>query len=986
MTRQMPWMTWKRLGLASRLVLASGFVLTVVSISYFSVSVRSEIELRRAELLQSLSHELDFIIPALAEPAVVGDYTLIQQMVNARVQQPEIARVTWIDSRGNRIESSLDEIAAEAPQWFADWVDFPRFESSKQIVVGGESYGNVELQLTSTLASNKIWRDMRDKLEILLLGMVVLLAFIIGIVTNGLRPLYALRAAAYRFGRGEHSMRMTPAGPPEMITCANAFNSMADNTERLLRTLRETSARNAQLAIIVEQSNVPIVSKDLNGIITSWNSAASEVYGYSAEEAIGRPISLLHVPSAETEFKQILARVRTGLPRAFETKYIARDGSILDVFLSVSPLYDEDNNHIGETGVTRDITRQKRAEQALFKEKERAQVTLASIADAVVTTDIAGRVDYINPVAEKLLGWRTDEAYGHALRTIFHATDEATGLPIDDPVTKVLDDHRTIEVRGDAVLVSRTGVRCPIEHSAAPISSPDGQTVGVVLVFRDVSESHNMARQLSWQASHDELTALVNRREFLRHLNLLVESAHEDRRQHALLYMDLDQFKIVNDTCGHVVGDDLLRQLSALLSSRIRGLDTIARLGGDEFGVLLADCPPERAMEVAENLRKTISEFHFHWQDKTFAIGVSIGVVGIEGDRQSNSDILGIADAACYSAKDKGRNQVQASPNDRELSQRRGEMLWVSRINTAFEQNRFVLYYQRIVPILQQAEQEIHYEVLLRMLDQEGAVIAPMAFIPAAERYNLMRAIDRKVIAMAFAEFEQRAAVGSPEDSWTLSINLSGDTLSDAQFLDFLKSQFSQFAVDPGKICFEVTETVAIAKLSYAVALIKELKAMGCRFSLDDFGSGVSSFGYLKNLPVDYLKIDGSFVRDMAHDPIDAAMVAAISNIGHVMGITTIAEWVENDGTLAMLKSIGVDYAQGYLFDRPRAMVDICGIAPVAGRSAACKNDRASGEHLLLVHAALTTDAWGVDAAHGNVQRGDERNLPVQRVFAGARS
>jgi diguanylate cyclase (GGDEF)-like protein/PAS domain S-box-containing protein len=929
MTRAVFASAFKRMSLAWRLVLASGIVMTFSGIAYFSVEIRSEIESSGTELLQSLHHELEFLTPAIADSAVVGDYALIQQLITARARQPEIARITWVDIRGNRIESIAGDVTALGPKWFADWVNFPRFETSKEILVGGESYGRVELLLTSTLATNRIWQDLQDKLEILLIGMATLFACIVAVVATALRPLYALRATAHRFGLGEHSMRMTPSGPPELITCAVAFNNMADNTENLLSTLQESNARNRQLAIIVEQSNVPIVSRDLKGIITSWNSAASSVYGYSAEEVIGRSSYFLHASGSDNDFREELARINAGLATSFETKRIAKDGSILDVFLSVSPLYDELNNHVGVVSVARDITGQKQAERALFKEKGRAQVTLASIADAVITTDTFGKIDYINPMAEKLLGWRNGEACGHALAMVFHAIDEATELAIENPVDKVLNDRQTFEVRGDAVLVSRSGVRFPIEHSAAPISS-DGETVGAVLVFRDVSDSHNMARQLSWQASHDELTTLVNRREFERHLNLLIESAHSHGRRHALLYMDLDQFKIVNDTCGHVVGDDLLRQLSAMLSKKIRGSDTIARLGGDEFGVLLADCPLERAMAVAETLRRTIAEFRFNWQDKIFSIGVSIGVVQIEGDRENNSDILGIADAACYSAKDKGRNQVQATPSEHELSQRRGEMLWVSRINAAFEENRFQLHYQRIIPIAQDADRETHYEVLLRMLDQDGAVISPMAFLPAAERYNLMCSIDRKVIELAFAEFKQRAEEGSTENSWTISINLSGDSLSDPQFLDFLKEQFLRFAVDPGKICFEVTETAAIAKLTHAVGLIKELKAMGCRFMLDDFGSGVSSFGYLKILPVDYLKIDGSFVRDMADDPIDAAMVAAISNIGHVMGIKTVAEWVENDQTLTMLKDIGVDYAQGYHFDRPRSMADICDAAPVA--------------------------------------------------------
>ncbi len=917
---------WQKLSLAARIMLVSGTLLLITGAAYFSLALRSEIDFYRNDLQQSLQYELDFLAPAVAEPAITGDYALIQQMLAARVRQPAMLQITWTASGGSRLQSASDggsDAALAAPGWFVSWLDFPRLEDSREISIGGESYGRVQVQLTPAPAINKIWQVMLNTFGVLLLGIGILFSLIGAILSNGLRPLYALQAAAQQFGQGKHSLRMIVTGPPEMQACIHAFNSMASNIERLFGSLRDSGARNRLLGIIVEQSNVPIITKDLNGLITSWNAAAAALYGYSAEEMLGQPTSILHVPGSGREFEETLSRVNSAQSTNFETRRIAKNGAMLNVSISVSPLYDEENRHIGEIGISRDITRQKRAEAALSKEKERAQVTLASIADAVITTDTDGNVDYLNPVAEKLLGWRCAEACGQPLTAIFHGVNEASGQTIDNPVHQVLHDRQRLEVRGDAVLVSRNGVRFPIEHSAAPISGMDGGITGVVLVFRDVSASHNMARQLSWQASHDALTALVNRHEFERRLDLLIDTAHDHDRTHALLYMDLDQFKIVNDTCGHVAGDELLRQLSALLNSRIRGSDTVARLGGDEFGVLLADCPLEKAMEVAETLRLTVSEFRFIWQDKTFAIGVSIGVVAIAGARDNNTDVMGVADAACYAAKDKGRNQVQASPNARELSQRRGEMLWIARINSAFEENRFRLYYQKIVPIGADGEAAHHYEALLRMLDQEGNVIPPMMFIPAAERYNLMRTLDRKVICMAFEECEQRRQRQWPGDTPTISINLSGDSLSDALFLDFLKKQFVIYQINPQEICFEVTETAAIANLSDAVALIRELKEMGCRFSLDDFGSGLSSFGYLKNLPVDYLKIDGSFVRDMATDRIDAAMVDAINNIGHVMGIKTIAEWVENQETLDLLKSIGVDYAQGYLFDRPKPMSEI---------------------------------------------------------------
>jgi diguanylate cyclase (GGDEF)-like protein/PAS domain S-box-containing protein len=914
---------YRDLSLAARIKLASGALLAIVGSTIFTLDLRNEIGFQRDKLEQSLHYELDFLTQALAEPVLTGDYALVQQLLEQGVRQPAIQSIIWTDSGGHHVQdadTAERDMVLTAPAWFARWVNFPRFSQDKAIIVGGENYGRLRVEIATAPAINQIWEKMVGKLVILLVGIGSLFALIGMLVSNGLRPLYALRKAAHQFGQGDHALRMKPSGPPEMQACIHAFNNMAANIDRLLGSLRDSGSRNRLLSVIVEQSNVPIITVDLQGIVTSWNPAACALYGYAEEEIIGRSASTLYQPGSGYEFQETLQRIRDAQPTSFEAQRLTRDGRLLNVSTSVSPLYDENNRHVGEISISRDITRQKRAEEALSKEKERAQVTLASIADAVVTTDTAGNIDYLNPVAEKLLGWRADEAYGRTLGEVFHCVDDGDAS-IESPIERALRQHQHMEVRGDALLVQRDGTQLPIEHSAAPISDHEGEVIGMVLVFRDVSESHNMARQLSWQASHDALTSLANRREFERRLDALIGSAHDNGRHHAMLYMDLDQFKVVNDTCGHGAGDELLRQLSAILGARVRGSDTLARLGGDEFGVLLSDCPLDKAMGVAETLRETVADFRFLWQDKIFAIGVSIGVVPITGQREDNADVMGVADAACYAAKDKGRNQVQASPNTRELTQRRGEMLWVSRINSALEENRFVLHYQEIVPVHGNEDEAEHYEALLRMIDQDGNIVSPMSFIPAAERYNLMRALDRRVVSMAFQECSKRGQATTPAPM--VSINLSGDSLSDPLLLDFLKKQFIEYGIDPRGICFEVTETAAIANLELANTLIRELKSMGCRFSLDDFGSGLSSFGYLKNLPVDYLKIDGSFVRDMARDPTDAAMVEAINNIGHVMGIKTIAEWVENQETLDALRRIGVDYAQGYLFGKPQPMDQI---------------------------------------------------------------
>ncbi len=593
-----------------------------------------------------------------------------------------------------------------------------------------------------------------------------------------------------------------------------------------------------------------------------------------------------------------------------------------------------------------DIIVRKQTEAALFAEKERALVTLGSIGDAVITANISGNVEYLNPVAESLTGWSSAEAEGLPLAQVFRIVNETTRKPVNDPVDLVLGSGQMVGRSDHTVLISRDGAEFAIEDSAAPIFDREGNITGVVLVFHDVSDSRKLAAQLSHQATHDALTGLINRREFEIRLERALASTSKHNnplnldKPHALLYVDLDQFKIVNDTCGHIAGDELLRRITSLLQTRVRDKDTLARLGGDEFGVLLERCPPETAARIAEDLRQMVGDFCFLWQDKAFTVGASIGLVSFNNDNLSLTEILSAADTACYIAKDKGRNRVHAYyPEDRDLVLRHGEMEWLSRIRKALDENRFCLYAQNIVSVKRQNEIITCHELLLRMIDEQGNLISPMAFIPAAERYNLMTAIDHWVVRTAFGHYARQRPLQAlrpvskdnlenaehkpvnPPHTWI--INLSGSSIGDENFLQFIREQFIHFAVPHHVICFEITETAAITNLTKAIHFMTELKALGCRFSLDDFGSGLSSFAYLKHLPVDFLKIDGGFVRDMAHDPIDHAMVEAINNVGHIMNIQTIAESVENDEILELLKKMGVDFAQGYGISEPKPFYEV---------------------------------------------------------------
>ncbi len=567
-------------------------------------------------------------------------------------------------------------------------------------------------------------------------------------------------------------------------------------------------------------------------------------------------------------------------------------------------------------GVELDITERKLYEEALFREKESAQITLQSIGDGVITCDAHGRVEYLNPVAEELTGWRLEDSLGRTIDEIFRSFHEETCEPLENPLAVAVRRIRSIKSVRPMLLIRKDGNELYIESTASPIRDGSGTVTGGVLVFHDVSESRELNRRLSYHASHDVLTGLVNRREFETRLERALKSAKARETSYALCYIDLDQFKIVNDTCGHSAGDALLGQVGALLKSKVRWRDTLARLGGDEFGVLLESCSLEEALRTAETLREAIRNFRYTWEDRTFRLGASIGVVPITAENEDVASVLSAADSACGAAKESGRNRVHCfEENDIDLMRRRREMQWAARINNALEESRFELFRMTIQP-LQAEETGEHFELLLRMRDEAGKIVAPDQFIAAAERYGITPSIDRWVIDSAF-----RWLVSEADERRRLtmcSINLSGQSLGDDKFLPFVIEQFHRSGIDGSKICFEITETAAIANFSQASRFIQALKELGCKFALDDFGTGLSSFGYLKHFPVDFLKIDGSFVKGVLHDPIDREMVRSINEIGHLTGKQTIAEWAENAEIIEVLRGLGVDYAQGYGVSQPQ--------------------------------------------------------------------
>jgi len=642
-------------------------------------------------------------------------------------------------------------------------------------------------------------------------------------------------------------------------------------------------------------------------------------FGYEAADLVRRQTSyasLIH-PNDLDRVRQ--AEFNTSDNRytylGIDYRIITADGQVRWVYDYSIPVRDEVGRITHFAGYLLDITDRKQAEFELQQEKERAQITLHSIGDAVITTDVNGQIEYLNPVAEKLTGWESDIARGLPLNRIFGHFDDASREGIEKPVVQSLQTGVTLRSSRDCVLRRHDGRSISIQYSISPLMSRGGEALGVVLVFHDVTENRSMARQLSYQATHDALTGLINRHEFEARLQSALVSARNENERHVLCYLDMDQFKIVNDTCSHAAGDKLLKDVAGLLEDCLRESDVLAKVGGDEFSILLKNCMLEDAMEITENMLAMIRTINNDGWGLKFGVSASIGIAVLDRGSESITEVMRQADLACYAAKDHGRNRIHIyQTGDQELARRHSEMKWVSRLTEAIREERLVLYCQDIVPVNPDSGGRHHFEVLVRMKDEAGELVMPDRFLPAAERYNLVAALDRWVIDRSFAWY---TASG---ESRIMAINLSGGSLTDDAFLGFVMDKLARHAVPPASVCFEITETAAIANLDYAIRFINELKQLGCRFALDDFGSGLSSFSYLKNLPVDYLKIDGSFIRDMDTDPVNAAMVNAICQLGKVMGIEIIAEFVENDAILKMLAGIGVDYAQGYGIARPKPL------------------------------------------------------------------
>ncbi|MGE5153437.1 MAG: EAL domain-containing protein [Bdellovibrio bacteriovorus] len=786
------------------------------------------------------------------------------------------------------------------------------------LLIGWDLRGLYRLALTNT------WSITQRFLPLLLvaaLGAWGLLQLVLG------RRLRRLAATAERIAGGELGERSPVDGRDEIGRLAQAFNHMTDTLAAQRIQIAESEQR-----LSLAQSCARIGSWEweiATGKVT-WTPGVYRLFDLEP----GIPMTfehflgLIHPEDRDRMQAALTATLDAGASYQVEVRTTRGDRWLLgrgDV------VRDPEGRAMRMYGVVQDVSERKRAEEALFNEKERLLVTLSSIGDGVITTDTDGRVTFLNPVAEQLTGYSLEQARGRPVTQVFRVVNELTRRPCANTLGPLPLDGPGSGLTNHTLLIRADGHEYAIEHGAAPIRNREGGTIGSVLTFRDVTGAREMANRLSWQASHDGLTGLCNRVAFEERLHHLVHrpGTPEGRETHTLLYIDLDQFKVVNDVAGHVAGDEVLKQISSLMRHQVRETDMLARIGGDEFGVILTHCDIAHAQRVADAIHRALEGFKFPWDERQFRFGASIGALEFSPGETSLTDLLRAADLACYTAKNSGRRRTHVYHIDDVHTQRhRAEMDWATRLSDAVDGDRLVLHGQLVRPLRESRLGEgLSFEVLVRMREGDGTLVLPSVFLPAAERFDLMNLIDRWIIARVFrtvAQFLRRPG----HRIRRCALNLSGATLGDESLLPFVQEELARHALPPEIFCFEITETVAISNFPAALGLIRELRAMGCRFALDDFGSGLCSFAYLKNLPVDYLKIDGSFVRDLSGDAFNRALVGNINDIGHLLGKQTVAECAEDAATIAILAELGVDYAQGFGVAPPQPIEELLLAAP----------------------------------------------------------
>ena len=703
--------------------------------------------------------------------------------------------------------------------------------------------------------------------------------------------------------------------PSDLIAIAAGVNRVLD---RVVEANERAAAGESNFELLAK--TVPEVALIHTDVILYANRAAAGLFGVEPGALVGKMLSdLLRPAYRATLRKRISAELDSdAVLEPIEVQLINGDEGGLWVELHSARLVYQSQKAF--VSVARDITHRKGLEASLGRGKLQARVTLESIGEGVITTDASGLIDYMNEAAEQLLDCKRGVAIGKRLPELIALVDEVDGNALGDPVAQCLLERRRVNLGRRARLVAKHSRReFSTELTASPIRGPERETAGCVVIFHDVTEMRGIAREMSYQASHDPLTGLVNRPEFARRLDQALDSPRGEHASHVVCFLDLDRFKAVNDSCGHMVGDNLLREIAALLKDQVRDSDTVARLGGDEFAMLLVGCPLDKARQIAEDVCQAVSDYKFSWQDRVFDLGVSIGLVEIDQESGTAETALSAADSACYIAKQQGRGRVHVySARDELKARERGEIQWLQRVQTALKENQFELYSQSIIATRGRVDSGPAAELLLRLRDEGGKIIGPSQFLGAAERYQLMSHLDRWVVRAALSGIA--ADMPHLPQGRSCSINLSGQTLADDEFLEYVIDLLDHTGVEPQKICFEVSEIAVMNNLDHARRFINVLHGVGCRFALDDFGSGIGSFSQLRQLSIDYLKVDGSFTRDISESRVSRDMLTATINLSRSLDFLVIAEQVEDQAAVDVLRELGVDFIQGYAVERPHPL------------------------------------------------------------------
>lgn len=765
---------------------------------------------------------------------------------------------------------------------------------------------------------------------IMLLAALVVVLLICALVWAGSRRPYVREVERLRddlhnlLSSGEQAERIPVNGRlSAFVDITASMNRLLDRGDEAARVGSQAadppaSDRGALFDTLAE--TMPEVALIHTNTILYANRAAGELFGVASNTLVGKPITDLLRPAYRAGMrKHVGPDAQNNEPLApFEVQLISNDEQGIWAELHSRRLI-----YGGEPAlltVARDITHRKSLETSLGRSKLQARITLESIGEGVITTDRNGTIDYMNEAAEQLIGGARSAGIGKRLTDLISLVDEIDRSTLGDPVAKCLSERRRVNLGRRAFLLSKQAEReFSTELTASPIRGPDSQVAGCVVIFHDVSELRGLAREMSYQASHDALTGLVNRAEFERRLETALDSARGEGVGHVVCYLDLDRFKLVNDTGGHIAGDNLLREIGALLKQRVRDSDTVARVGGDEFAMLLAGCPLDKAQQIAEDVVQAVAGHQFAWQDRTFDVGVSLGLVEVGKDSGSAESVLSAADSACYIAKQQGRGRTHVySTRDEVTARERGEIQWLQRLQRALKENGFELYVQPIVAMGGRNRSGPAAEVLLRMRDEGGSAILPVHFLASAERYQLMSHIDRWVVQTTLTAI----AGGAPHlpAGRTCNINLSAQTLGDDDFLEFVVDVLDHTGVSPDRICFEVRESAVVSQLDQAQRFIAVLHGIGCRFALDNFGSGIGSFANLKKLSLDFLKIDGTYTRNLDSDSVNREMVAAMVKLARTLDFQVVAEQVEDQTSFEALRDLGVDFVQGYAVERPRPL------------------------------------------------------------------